>query len=78
MVVGAPGRPRTGPRGEPGAPAGRLGPCLPPKNGRRGAPATNLYVLRLNIITTAIPVINDHFNSVTGVGLYGSAFMLAL
>ncbi|KAI1373132.1 MFS general substrate transporter [Hypoxylon crocopeplum] len=39
---------------------------------------TFLVGLDLNMIATAIPVITDHFNSITDVGWYGSAFMLAL
>ncbi|OTB17445.1 hypothetical protein K445DRAFT_277151 [Daldinia sp. EC12] len=39
---------------------------------------TFLVGLDLNMIATAIPVITDHFNSITDVGWYGSSFMLAL
>ncbi|RYP77684.1 hypothetical protein DL771_001052 [Monosporascus sp. 5C6A] len=39
---------------------------------------TFLVGLDFNMIATAVPVITDHFNSITDVGWYGSAFMLAL
>ncbi|KAI1652074.1 MFS general substrate transporter [Daldinia loculata] len=39
---------------------------------------TFLVGLDLNMIATAIPIITDHFNSITDVGWYGSSFMLAL
>ncbi|RYP78946.1 hypothetical protein DL769_003111 [Monosporascus sp. CRB-8-3] len=51
---------------------------IDPANEIRGTRLILIHTADLNMISTAIPVITDHFNSITDVGWYGSAFMLAL